>query len=97
MYGKASTDTAGEIAFITFNASTVRFTINSPTVQLHTMSTTTTDRCPSNVRIMASSLELEVPTATEQRIAGKMLSLLKLLRWLAVVSLSYTCLQMLHL
>lgn len=44
MYGKASSETAGEIAFITLTASSVRFTINSPTVQLHTMSTTLTER-----------------------------------------------------
>ena len=87
MYGKASTETAWEIAFITLNASTVRFSINSPTVRLHTMSTTTTDRWPSDVRIMASSLEWQVPTVSEQEIAGDILNLMNLLRWLCSVCL----------
>ena len=82
LYGKASTETAGEIAFITLPASTVRFPINSPTVQLHNISTTLTDRWPTDVRIMASSLEWQVPTVSEQEIAGDILNLMNLLRWL---------------
>ena len=87
LYGKASTKTAGEIAFITWHASTVRLTINSSTVQLHTMPTSTTDSWPSDVRIMASSLEWEVPTVSEQGIAGDISNLMKLLRWLCSVCL----------
>ena len=54
--------------------------LNSPTVQVHTMSTTTTDRCPSVVRILASSLEWQVPTVSEQEIAGDILNLMNLQR-----------------
>ena len=66
LYGKASTETAGKIAFITFHASTVPSTIKTRTVQLHTMSTTTTGRLPSDARIMASSPEWQVPTVLPQ-------------------------------
>ena len=72
--------TAGKIAFITLNASTVRFAIITSTVELHTMSTTRTDRWPSNARIMASSLEWEVPKMSEHEIAGEILNLMNLLR-----------------
>ena len=65
--------------------------INTGTVHIHTVSTTTTDRWPSNVRRMASSLEWEVPTASEQEIAGKMINLLKLLEWLWSLCLNFVC------
>jgi len=63
--------------------------INTGTVHLHTMSTTSTDRWPLNARIMASSLEWEVPTVSEQEIAGKMLNLLKLVERLWSLSLKF--------
>ena len=61
--------------------------MKTSTVQLHTMSTTTTSRSPSHARIMASSLEWEVPTVLTQEIAGEVLNLMSLLRWLCSVCL----------
>ena len=89
MYGKASTETARKIVSITSNASPVRLPINTGTVHLHIMSTTSMDRWPSNARIMALSLEWEVPTVSEIKIAGKMLNLLKLLEWMWSLCLKF--------
>ena len=85
--GRACTETAGKIAFITLHAGTVPFDIKTSIVQLHTMSTTTTGRFPSDAHTMASSLEWQVPTVLQQEIAGEVLNLMNLLRWLCSVCL----------
>ena len=86
--GRAGTVTAGlKIAFITFNARRVPFTTKTTTVQLRTMSTTTNSRLPSDAHIMASSLEWEVLTVLTLEIAGEILNLMNLLRWLCSVCL----------
>lgn len=80
-YGKAGTKTAKEIVFTTLNASSVRLPLYANAV-LFTLRTTMTDRWPSNVRIMASSLEWKAPTVSDIKIAGKTLNLMKPLGWL---------------
>ena len=62
-------------------------TIKTSTVQLDTMSTTTTTRLPSDAHMMASSLEWKVLTVLTQDITGEILNLMNLLRWLCSVCL----------
>ena len=76
-----------KVVLITLNARRVPVTIKTSTVHFHAKTTTTTSRLPSDAHLMASSLEWELPTMLWKEIAGEILNLMNLLRWLCSVCL----------